>query len=69
MKSLNPTRYSVLLRRWFEEHTVLNPVQVNSVEPFILGGYGTVVVSTVYPDYSFDLEVFFKILPVTMFTS
>ncbi|KAL5251926.1 hypothetical protein ACHWQZ_G014907 [Mnemiopsis leidyi] len=40
MKSLNPTRYKVLLEHWFREGSVLNPEQVNCKEPFILGHRG-----------------------------
>ena len=37
MKSLNPSRYCVLLKHWFRDGTVLNPEQANCEEPFILG--------------------------------
>jgi len=37
MKSLNPSRYCVLLQHWFKDGTVLNPEQANCEEPFILG--------------------------------
>ena len=37
MRSLNPARFSLLLRHWFNDHVVQGPEEINSVEPFVLG--------------------------------
>lgn len=37
MKTLNPTRYSLLISKWMESGDVMTPVDINRIEPFILG--------------------------------